>query len=140
VEFERRRSLCCGRETCRKRLTPASVRFLGRRVWLSVVVTLLSVAVQGLSASRARKLRAELGVSRRTLERWGRWWRESLPRTGWWRSVSGKFAGEVEAGALPRSLLERFAGNERDRLLSLLALMGPLSQSELMAARCAMGR
>jgi hypothetical protein len=57
-------------------LTPPSVRFLGRRVWLAVVVTLLCVMVHGASARRARKLREELGVDRRTLERWRRWWRQ----------------------------------------------------------------
>src|SRR5262245_40518516 len=31
-------SLCCAREGCRKRATPPSLRFLGRRVYLGVVV------------------------------------------------------------------------------------------------------
>jgi hypothetical protein len=39
--FARRFSLCCGREGCRKRATPPSVRFLGRRVYLGAVVILV---------------------------------------------------------------------------------------------------
>jgi hypothetical protein len=41
--FARRFSLCCGREGCRKRALPPSVRFLGRRVYLGAVVILASV-------------------------------------------------------------------------------------------------
>jgi hypothetical protein len=36
--FRRRFSLCCGREGCRRRSTPPSVRLLGRRVYLGAVV------------------------------------------------------------------------------------------------------
>ena len=41
-EFVRRFSLCCGREGCRKRATPPSLRFLGRRVYLGAVVIVAS--------------------------------------------------------------------------------------------------
>jgi len=140
ADFERRSSFCCGREGCRKRLTPPSVRFLGRRVWLSVVVTLVCVMVHGASARRARKLREELGVDRRTLERWRRWWREELAATRAWREVRGKLRGELEVQDLPHSLFERFEGSAREKLLALLLLLSPLSHSEVMAGRCAMAR
>jgi hypothetical protein len=140
VDFDRRFSFCCQREGCRKRLTPPSVRFLGRRVWLSVVVTLSCVALHGVSARRARKLREEIGVDRRTLERWRRWWRESLPATREWREMRGKLGGEVETRDLPRSLFERFEGSVRERLIGLLRLLSPLSHSERMSRRYAMER
>ena len=38
--YGRRFSLCCAREGCRRRATPASLRFLGRRVYVAVVVVL----------------------------------------------------------------------------------------------------
>jgi hypothetical protein len=41
--FARRFSLCCGREGCRRRATPPSVRFLGRRVYVCAVVVVASV-------------------------------------------------------------------------------------------------
>ena len=37
-EFVTRFSLCCGRDGCRKRATPPSLRFLGRRAYLGAVV------------------------------------------------------------------------------------------------------
>ena len=47
--FNRRFSVCCCREGCRRRLTPPSVRFLGRRVYVGAVV-LLGVTVPVLVA------------------------------------------------------------------------------------------
>jgi hypothetical protein len=47
-EFVRRFSLCCGREGCRKRATPPSLRFLGRRVYLGAVVLVASMLAQAL--------------------------------------------------------------------------------------------
>jgi len=44
-EYDRRTSFCCA--DCRKRLTPMSVRFLGRKVYLGVVVLLACVLRQG---------------------------------------------------------------------------------------------
>jgi hypothetical protein len=38
--YERRLSLCCSREGCRRRVTPPSVRFFGRRVYLGALVVL----------------------------------------------------------------------------------------------------
>ncbi len=140
ADFERRLSFSCGSEGCRKRLTPASVRFLGARVWLSIVVTLVCVAAHGVSGHRARRLRDELGVDRRTLERWRRWWREELPATSAWQALRGKLRGEARVDELPRSLFERIAGSVREKLVGLVRLLAPLSHSELMARRSSMAR
>lgn len=40
--FKLRHSLCCGRDGCRKRALPPSLRFLGRRVYLEAVVGALA--------------------------------------------------------------------------------------------------
>ncbi len=68
--FTRRFSLCCGRDGCRHRATPPSVRFLGRRVYIGAVVIVASVAA--LAAASAQRV---TGVPARTLRRWIRWWR-----------------------------------------------------------------
>src|SRR5271170_745472 len=54
-EFVRRFSLCCGREGCRKRATPPSLRFLGRRVYLGVVVIVASLVTQALESAEASR-------------------------------------------------------------------------------------
>jgi hypothetical protein len=65
--FTRRHSLCCGRRGCRKRALPPSLRFLGRRVYLEVVVVLASVMAQVVAT--AREAVAASGVPLRTLRR-----------------------------------------------------------------------
>ena len=57
AEYEWRLSFCCARDGCRRRLTPPSVRYLGRRVYLGVVVVLVSAMTHGLSVRRVAALR-----------------------------------------------------------------------------------
>lgn len=65
--FTRRFSLCCSREGCRKRATPPSVRFLGRRVYLGAVVLVASLfALAFATASEASRAS---GVPARTARR-----------------------------------------------------------------------
>ncbi len=47
-----RLSFCCAREGCRRRHTPASVRFLCRRVFLGAVVVLVTALSSGLTGKR----------------------------------------------------------------------------------------
>jgi hypothetical protein len=58
-----RLSFCCEREGCRTRHTPASMRFLGRRVYAAIVVVLAMVLCQ--AGARAPGPASALGVSRR---------------------------------------------------------------------------
>lgn len=124
---ELRLSFCCAREGCRKRHTPASLRFLGRRVYAGVVLVLVMAMEHGLTGFRVNRLARELGVSRRTLERWRRWWREVFPVSGVWRAAQGRFMPPVDASALPGSLLLRFGVTAQDQLLGVLRLLLPLS-------------
>lgn len=128
-EWKMRLSFCCGREGCRKRLTPPSVRFLGRVVYAGFVVVLISALKHGATPRRLRQLKALLGVDRRTLARWRDWWRESFPRTAWWLGACGRFLPCLDPSDLPRSLLARFAGRGAERLASLLKFLAPLSTS-----------
>jgi hypothetical protein len=126
-EYGRRLSFCCAREDCRKRATPPSLRFLGRKVYLGAVVVLISALRCGPTPARLRYLEQRVGVSRRTLMRWRRWWCEQLIGTPFWRAASGALMPPVEHAQLPASLLERFAGAARDRLTSLLRFIAPIT-------------
>lgn len=107
-----RLSFCCGREGCRKRKTPASVRFLGRRVYWGVVVLIGAAFEGGVTARRVRELGELIGyaIDRRTLRRWVIWWREGLPKSRIWKVMKGLFSRKVAADRLPLSLLEMMAG------------------------------
>jgi hypothetical protein len=82
-------SFCCAR--CRRRTTPASVRYLGRRVYLAALVVLMSVLQEGVTAQREAQLKQHLAVSRRTLTRWRQWWQQQFVQTPFWRWAKGQF-------------------------------------------------
>jgi hypothetical protein len=124
ARYESRLSLCC--DACRKRTTPPSVLFLGRRVYYGAAIV-LSVMDKTLTTKRLVELKQRLGVDRRTVRRWQRWWRESFPRTALWSTERGRLMPPVDESALPASLLERFSGDLAGRLISLLRFVSPLT-------------
>lgn len=125
-----RLSFCCARDGCRRRKTPPSVRFLGRRVYLGMAM-LLAVSFEGpLTARRTARLRDRLGVDERTLRRWRLWWHEGLPRSAFWKVARADFIPALDTARLPLSLLERFAGfDDRDAVAKVLRWLSPLSVS-----------
>ena len=111
-QYHQRISFCCERDGCRKRRTPPSVRFLGRRVYLGAVVVLTSAMRQGPSPRRVRELSRLFGADRRTIARWQVFWWEHFPRTQFWKVARGRLTPAVEISSLPRSLLEAFLHND----------------------------
>jgi len=121
-----RESFCCAREGCRRRRTPASVRFLGRRVYLGAVVVLISALIHGPNPARLARLRRLTGVSTSTLERWRSWWLTTFRASAVWREAQARLV-EVARSALPASLLAGFGGEERDRLVKCLGFLAPIT-------------
>lgn len=102
---------------------------MGRRVYVAVVVVLLSALRHGVTPARARLLREKLGIERRTLERWRQWWLEHFVESRFWRAARSRFKAAVRETALPLSLCEAFEIETRERLLDLLRFLWPLSAS-----------
>lgn len=123
--FTIRFSLCCGREGCRRRATPPSVRFLGRRVYVGAVVILASVVALALATAAAA--RRATGIAPRTSRRWARWWRGAFPETAVFTELSARLVPAVARAMLPTSLLERMPGPPEARLTRLLAWLAPLT-------------
>ena len=111
-EWDKRRSFCCAQEDCRRRKTPPSVRFLGRKVYMGVVVVLVSAMVHGLKDRRVERLRDELGVSERTLGRW---------------RARARFMPRLDETRLPLTLVEAFAAQRREGLIRLLGFIVPIT-------------
>ena len=127
-EYDRRFSFCCDRDACRKRTTPPSVRFLGRRVYLAAVFVLTSAMRHGITAVRAAKLTEWFGVSRRTLGRWRRWWLQTFVASEVWKRVCGRVIPAPNIETLPRSWLDAMgAMDELKRVQSILSWLLPLS-------------
>lgn len=125
ADYDRRFSFCCA--ACRRRVTPPSVRFFGRRVYLAPVFLIVSAMQGALTARRLGRLHDLFGVDRRTVLRWRQWWCASFPMTALWRAMAGRFMPAVALASLSGSLLARFAGPTRERVIAVLRLLSPLS-------------
>lgn len=121
--WSRRHSFCCSREGCRKRATPPSARFLGRRVYAEVVVVVGSVHVQ--EVEQAGALRRATGVPARTLRRWLRWWRVAFLASAIWSEACARLVPAPDAQQLPASLLVRFSA--ATGLVALARFLGPMT-------------
>ena len=122
-----RDSFCCDQEGCRKRHTPPSVRFLGRKVYWGVVVVLMAAMRHGLKPARVELLREKLGIDRRTLERWRTWWLTTFVESRFWKEARAMFMPVPNQKTLPWSLCEVFAIDRLDRLLKLLRFLRPVT-------------
>ena len=124
-----RLSLCCGRKGCRKRLLPMSVRFLARKVYIGVVVVLVSALQHGVTAERARKMQEAVGVSARTVERWRQWWLSEFRESPFWKVARARFSPSLDEATLPRSLVEGFGGEGSGPMERLLRFLSPITTS-----------
>ena len=122
-----RDSFCCDVEGCRKRHTPPSVRFLGRKIYWGVVVVLMAAMQHGLKPARVEVLRERLEIDRRTLARWRTWWLETFVESRFWKEARARFMPGPCPQTLPWSLGEAFGIDRLDRLLELLQFLRPLT-------------
>jgi hypothetical protein len=123
--FSRRFNLCCGRDGCRLRAMPPSVRFLGRRVYLGAVV-IVAAAVVLVAASGAAATRST-GVPARTTRRWLRWWRGPFTASAPFLQLSARLVPAPERQRLPLSLLDRLADVRPAAVAKLLAWLAPVT-------------
>ncbi len=128
--FVVRFSLCCGREGCRRRAMPPSLRFLGRRVYLGAVVLVASVFAQVLGT--VGSIRRETGVPARTTKRWLGWWRGPFLSTAVLVAVQARLVG-VDAKELPASIVAKLTGTWEERVRVVLEFFAPLTTGSLPA-------
>jgi hypothetical protein len=128
ASYSSRLSFCCDRDGCRKRTTPPSVRFLGRRVYLAAVVVLVAAMRQGPSPRRVQELTKLFGADRRTIARWRDFWQEHFPQTPFWKVARGRFA-RLAIADLPRALFEAFIhhADSREDWQRLLEFLSPIT-------------
>jgi hypothetical protein len=128
-EYNHRFSFCCDRDGCRKRVTPPSVRFLGRKVYLGAVVILISAMRQGPTPRRARELASLFGADKATIARWQTFGRDHVPQTPFWKIARGRLVPVVEIVTLPLSILEAFIryGGQHEGWANLLRFLSPIT-------------
>jgi hypothetical protein len=133
--YDVRLSLCCGRQGCRARATPPSVRFLGRRVYAAVAVLVLS-----LRAALASVTTQALGIEQRwqapawwTRRRWSSWWQCELWSEPWFSTQRALFARPPPPSASPDCLLGQWVGSVPERVRRLLVMLSPLTTQSVSA-------
>lgn len=106
--LSRRLAFCCDADGCRARTLPPSVIWLGRRVYVGVVVLLGAALRNGATPERVQRICELTGASGRTVHRWVQWWRETFTETPTWRLLRSRLAAGslADGSALPRCLLE----------------------------------
>jgi len=126
-QWNKRYSFCCDQDDCRRRRTPESVRFLGRKVYAGLIVVLISAMMHGLKPERVRRIREVLNISPSTIKRWHQWWLDNFVRSSFWKAVRARFMPVLCEETLPWSLWLRFELEERDRLLAVLQFLRPIA-------------
>lgn len=123
--WDKRFSFNCAVEECRRRHTPPSVRFLGRRVYAGFIVVLISAMVHGLKPERVRCIREQLRIDVRTLERWRQWWLEAFVQSRFWKHARARFMPRLNESRMPLSLAQQFVIVTRDGFVRLLRFLAP---------------
>jgi hypothetical protein len=101
---------------------------------LAAAIILIAVMYEGSGAARMRRLKKLVGVDRRSLERWRRWWREIFTAMPFWQNARAAFMPPVDEERLPATMLERFAGSSiEQRLTALLRFLGPITGGQVQA-------
>ena len=122
-----RHSFCCEKEGCRKRHTPPSVRFLGRKVYVGIVVVLVAAMMHGPNARRIATLHEALGIDARTLKRWRQWWLDVFVRTPFWKANRARFMPALNEALMPYCLVDSFSAQGREGLIKLMAFLSPMT-------------
>jgi hypothetical protein len=123
-------SFCCATDGCRRRVTPPSVRFFGRKRYMAMVLVLISSILHKLTRQGAKELKKLAGVSYRTLFRWKAWWQNSFSITQFWKYNKAFYMPPLSTDRLCSDLVESFtANNEVTGMMRLLKFLSPLSCS-----------
>lgn len=125
--WDKRASFCCNQEGCRKRHTPPSVRFLGSKVYVGIVVILVAAMMHGPNGRRVAVLHEALGIDKRTLLRWRQWWLEEFVQTPFWKVNRARFMPVLEEALMPHCLVESFSAARRAGLIKLMEFLSPIT-------------
>lgn len=124
-----RLSLCCGREGCRRRATPPSVRFLGPKVYVALVMVL--VGVTDLGGPSAGVVTTRHAPSWATRRRHRAWWQVTWFTSPWFAELAARLSVPLAPASLPGSLLTRFRGVFSERVEHLLCTLAPWTTGSL---------
>lgn len=115
---ETRYSLCCCVEGCRKRLTPRSLRFFGRKIYVAWVVI--------LAIDFFKELGLSTQMSRQTIARWKNLWRDQLSeQNSFMRRARSLLPPGFPESKSPGALLPIFKFPEKSSWIPILKFFIP---------------
>ncbi|MBP6951914.1 MAG: hypothetical protein KBD36_03195 [Alphaproteobacteria bacterium] len=106
--YEDRYSHCCYK--CRKRATSPSLRFFGRRWYPGPLFIWISTLLHGGVNKCCEQTKRIFGIilSKKTVTRWKRWWREAFKKTQFWKWASEFIPCERLNGSFPNQLFSMY--------------------------------
>ena len=134
-QYAKRTSFCC--KDCRKRTTPPSARFFGRRWYPAPLHIFISIMICGISKRRIALIEKHFGIVVResTWRRWRKWWRDEFVATKFWSQAKGKLppGNDITQGSFPRAIFNFYTGNVEEKMLLFLLFLLPLTSGILRA-------
>lgn len=132
-DYDKRLSFCC--DDCRKRVTPPSVRFFGRRWYPAPLLLFISAFMVSINDYRLAQIKRHFGisVSESTWKRWRRWWREAFTETRFWKQARGSIPEPKRTATQPRGMLNAFQGSLDKKIILLLRFLSPITAGNLRA-------
>jgi hypothetical protein len=134
-----RLSLCCSRETCRRRTLPKSTLFMDRRVYFRAIILLGTTLNQSAPQEYSKNMLSKmLGADRKTINRWLRYFREFFPKSRTWKTVRGFISPVVRSTSLPGSFVGYYLESNRSLtqgMISCLVLLATGSPTAKMMQR-----
>ena len=127
-KYKVRFSFCC--RVCRRRTTPSSVRILGRKVYLGLVVVLMSYQRQRGERVLMKQLVSTCGAAEITIRRWLHWWQEPVRESNFWKAGRAFFIPPLNEETLACSLYERFkqlSSGIKETMSKLLGFLRPIT-------------
>ena len=126
--YQKRHSLCCSCENCRKRSLPPSCRFFGRRVYFWPVILIVMALRQNREKSYSTgRLMRLFKIHRNTLKRWFQFFKECFPLLPQWKRVRGFVPTDITNHETPGRLfsfyLNRYSKNPMEAILKCLILL-----------------
>ncbi|HEU4727335.1 MAG TPA: hypothetical protein VFT22_05590 [Kofleriaceae bacterium] len=95
---------------------------------MGAVVVLAAALQHGPSKKSVTALSSLLGITRRTLVRWRRWWSTAFATSRFWMSLRARFVPAVDEAAMPASMLSRMlTTDDAERLVALLRVLAPVT-------------
>jgi len=122
-----RLSFCCGKGNCRRRTLPASTLFMDQRVYFRGVILIILTLRQKFPRENSKaQLMRRFGVSRKTINRWQGFFRDTFPFGTLWQRLRGVISTDVSNNELPGELVVYFIEHVKsaeEALVSCLAFL-----------------